>query len=79
LNIEDRVEIYPNPAENEVFINTMDGTIINEVNVYSHLGQMVLHETRLTERIDVSMLLPGIYVVEVVSDEWGMRERLIVR
>ena len=71
--------IYPNPATNEIFISGESGTIINEVNIYNQLGQKVLYQQRIDNAIDVSMLQPGVYIIELVSDEFIVRKSLIIK
>jgi len=73
------ITLFPNPAEKDVFISGKDRTTINEVNIYNQLGQKVLKEIRPVDVIDVSVLEKGIYVVEVVTGEWVVREKLIIR
>ncbi len=73
------VLLYPNPAENEIFVSSNDGIVISEVNIYNQLGQRVLQKTQLNNFIDVSMLRQGVYVVEVVFGEMVIRKKLLVR
>lgn len=68
--------IYPNPATDEIFIS--NETIIKELNIYNQIGQRVLFETILSNGIDISMLKHGMYVIEVVSEEFIIREKLII-
>ncbi len=70
--------IYPNPAKKEVFISSRYGANLNEVNIYNQIGQKVFGENQISDKIDVSMLRPGIYVIELVSNESKARIKLIV-
>ena len=70
--------IYPNPATNEVFISTNNDVIIEEVNIYNQFGQNIIHKSFSLNMIDVSLLQEGIYVLELVSDELKIREKLII-
>ncbi|MCD4679824.1 MAG: T9SS type A sorting domain-containing protein [Bacteroidales bacterium] len=65
--------------QKKIYISNIDGVIISEVNIYNQIGQKVLTETQLTGVINISELRQGMYVVEVVSEEWVVREKLIVR
>lgn len=78
IDFKNEVNIYPNPAERTFYITMEKGAVIIEVNIYTQHGQMVLNEKRRTEVIDVSMLKKGMYVVEVVSEDWTHREKLII-
>jgi len=79
INAEFEISIYPNPAKKEIFILVENGTIIKEVNIYNQIGQKVLHEKRITNTIDVSKLPQGMYIIELISSELKIREKLIIR
>ena len=72
------VSIFPNPVTNELFISNNSEIIISEVNIYNQLGQNVLHEQWPSNSIDVSMLRPGIYIIEIVVDKSLVRKKLII-
>ncbi|RLD23010.1 MAG: hypothetical protein DRI54_07890 [Bacteroidetes bacterium] len=71
-------KIYPNPAKNEIFISSNNGTEIDEVNIYNQLGQNVIHQNHYNRSLDVSSLMPGIYFVEVVVGNDRIREKLVI-
>ncbi|MCD4747236.1 MAG: T9SS type A sorting domain-containing protein, partial [Bacteroidales bacterium] len=79
INFESEFSIYPNPTEKELFISVRNGAIINEVNIYNRIAQKVLHEHRITNTIDVSMLKQGMYIIELVTNKSKIREKLIIR
>ena len=79
INVGYEFSIYPNPAEKEIFISVKNGITINEVNIYNQIGQKVLHENRITNKIDVSILRQGMYIIELVTNELKIREKLIIR
>ncbi|MCD4680701.1 MAG: T9SS type A sorting domain-containing protein [Bacteroidales bacterium] len=78
IKIIDRITIFPNPTNNVVFISNKDGVIINEVNIYNQIGQKVVQESKLTDVIEISKLKQGVYIIEIVSDEFIKREKLII-
>ena len=71
--------IYPNPSHSEIIISGLDKTTIEEVNIYNRLGQKVIHSKRISNKLDVSSLLPGMYVVEVLVEGARLREKLVIR
>jgi hypothetical protein len=71
--------IFPNPVKKELFILNKNGIVINEVNIYNQLGQKVIHENQQTEMINVSMLEQGMYIIELVSDNLKIRDKLIIK
>ena len=79
INSEPEYSMHPNPAEKELFISGKNGAIIKEVNIYNQTGQKVLHGKPINNPIDISMLRQGMYIIELVSDESKIREKLIIR
>ena len=67
-----------NPASTKLFISTKNGEPINEITIYNQLGQKVLHEKRVIDKIDVSTLEQGLYIIEIVSSNLKVREKLII-
>ncbi len=70
------IVVYPNPADEELYISNK--TLIREVNVYNLNGQKVLHETNLTGNINISLLYPGLYILELKAIDQTQRHKLIV-
>jgi len=71
--------IYPNPANNELFISGQNETDLIEVSIYNQMGQKVLDEELVTNAIDVSSLNKGMYIIELVSKSSKVREKLMIR
>ena len=71
--------IYPNPSHSEIIISGLDKTTIEEVNIYNRLGQKVIYQKGAETKINVSSLLPGMYVVEVLVEGARLREKLVIR
>ena len=76
---ESELSIYPNPATERLTISSKDGLKIAEIVIYNQIGQKVLHHKPVTQPIDVSMLQPGRYIIEVNSQDLKIREKLIIR
>lgn len=75
----DQMGIYPNPAHT-YFSLSFNSEIPAEVSLYNHLGQLVsITRTGRDERIDVSALPAGFYmVVAKFSDGKYAREKLLI-
>ncbi len=59
------IEMYPNPASNELFIRNSNQTSA-QITIYDALGRKLLETTSApnsTDRIDIASLAPGSYVV----------------
>ncbi len=72
-----RTVIYPNPAQNEVFVRSKERK--EEVTIYNLQGQMVLHDGQPSISIDISSLESGIYIIEVITDDARIWEKLIIQ
>ncbi|MBW8242230.1 T9SS type A sorting domain-containing protein [Muricauda oceani] len=72
-------KMYPNPAYgNEVYISTeTNGT--KEVRVYDVFGEVVLTERISTNTLDISRLVPGVYVLQVTENKKTMTRKLVVK
>ncbi len=60
-------KMYPNPAYgSEVYITTAsNGT--KEIKVYDVFGEVVLTQRITTNTLDISRLVPGVYVLQVTE------------
>ncbi len=73
------ITIYPNPAEKEIFISGI-GAIENvEVNIYNQVGQMVLFQKIQADKVNVSSLTEGMYILEIVSKKTTIRKRIMIK
>lgn len=75
------IKIYPNPATNELII---EGAEDSEVSVWNMLGVKVYSEAwfdKLTKttKIDVSKLVPAMYIVQIVSPAGNKEVRRFVK
>lgn len=74
---ENKIDLYPNPATNYVFINGMNGA---EISIMDISGRVVKNTTIHSdnERIDVSDLQNGIYMIHALLENNISVEKLIV-
>jgi hypothetical protein len=75
---EDQFSLYPNPADKSVTISVKNGATILEVVIYNQIGQKVLQGKPVNNTLDISTLSPGMYIVELVLDQWKSRKKLMV-
>lgn len=76
---KNNLKIYPNPASDYFMIQSEEAA---KLIVYDISGRIVLERKSAThERINVSNLTPGVYIVEVVLSAQGKKtsERLIIK
>ena len=79
INPEDEISIFPNPANKQLTISSKDGATIEKIIIYNQTGQKVLQEKPANNIIDISQLQPGMYLIEVVSGQRIIREKLMIR
>jgi len=63
VSLENSFSIYPNPANDFIIINNTDW--IKSKTIYSITGQLVKKETNQNEKIDISNLQQGVYLLEI--------------
>ena len=77
LNGPNRINIYPNPAKNKIFISNLkeDNTL---VKIYDINGRLVL-ENKISnkEYLNISKLSKGIYQIKFEGSDWNEIRKLI--
>ena len=61
------INIYPNPATNFVYLQSPNA--ITGVTIYNALGSIVRECNESFNKLDVSNLVPGVYIMEVSTDK----------
>lgn len=72
----ERTSVYPNPVKNELFIDLNENMNLQEVNIYTTLGQLI--QTEKTNQINTSSLAKGFYLVQVVTDKGTATHKVLV-
>ena len=72
-------KMYPNPAYgSEIYITTeTNGT--KYIKVYDVFGEAVLTQRITTNTLDISRLVPGVYVLQVTERKKTMTRKLVVK
>ena len=69
--------IYPNPASDLISIHT--NKLIDKVELYSVIGQLVLAEENTTKRIYTQKVKPGLYLMKIYSDEKITTKKILIK
>ena len=74
-----KVFIHPNPAVEELCITTQNGLIIDKVIIYNQLGRIELQSKVINNKVDIYTLETGLYIIEIVSNDFLSRQKLIIK
>jgi hypothetical protein len=73
------IKVYPNPASDYLHIDfEKSSTTIEQAILYNHLGQKVLEVKQENNTVDVSGLTPGMYFIEVITNEGRIGTKLVI-
>lgn len=72
------LSVYPNPAQNQLTINS-NGKTIEFLQLYSILGEMVLESHLPNSQIDLTGIQNGIYFLVVKTNEGILKKKIVVR
>ncbi len=70
------VTLYPNPSEGRFYIKT--GREIRRVEIYDTNGKLVLRDGKRNQ-YDVTELVPGIYMVRIITDRVVITKKLTLK
>ncbi len=72
-------KMYPNPAYgDEIYITTATNGI-KKITVYDVFGEIVLTDIITTNTLNISRLVPGVYVLQVTEQNKTMTRKLVVK
>src|SRR5690606_4641341 len=72
-------QMSANPAHGDEVNITTAPNGSNPINVYDICGEAVLHARITTNTLDISRLVPGVYVLQVSEDKKTMTRKLVVK
>lgn len=73
--LEAGISVYPNPVSDMLTVNVSSANV-SSVAIYSQLGQLV-YSSNESEKINVSGLSKGIYILELKTDKGIARKKFI--
>jgi len=74
--------VFPNPTTGFLLINLSDANEISvRYQIYSTTGALIGsgENIRTTDKIDISNMLPGIYIIKIISEKSKVWECMIVK
>jgi hypothetical protein len=75
-----KITLFPNPAQNSFSIENSNNETIKTVFIYDYLGKEVLKQiSNNNNKVDISNLVNGIYLVKIETEKGSFTEKLIKR
>ncbi|MGS0525328.1 T9SS type A sorting domain-containing protein [Zobellia nedashkovskayae] len=72
-------KLYPNPAFNDmVNVITRDNQL-KQIKVYDVFGKIVLTQQISKSNLNISRLIPGVYVMQVTENKKTSNRKLVVK
>lgn len=72
-------KMYPNPAYGKKISIVTDSNAPKEIAVYDVFGEIMLTETIHSNVLDISRLVPGVYVLQVIQEKQRLTRKLVVK
>ena len=70
------VDFYPNPSSSHLFFP--DYKSVNNIIVYSVTGEKVLENAKVTDKVNISALIPGTYFVKIITKDGKATTKKII-
>lgn len=77
MTFNGKLILYPNPAEDVIFIGIGNNFKTIQVMVYDITGHLVLSQTMNSHELDISNLTSGAYTIKIEVDDAVITEKLI--
>ena len=78
LSFGDFYSIYPIPANDKLHISVQNNAVIDNTTIFNQYGQRVIFIQPGSSSVDISMLTPGLYIIEIQNTNVKLRDRFIV-
>lgn len=75
-NFEESIRVYPNPAND--FFEIQSKNQLDKVEIYDLRGTIILTQKEQTDRVDVTGLSSGIYLMKLTSGNQQVVKRVVV-
>jgi len=76
-NLSSKVSIYPNPANNKIYISINDDLKINEINLYSISEKKLIKINKQVDIVSINSLAKGIYFMHLITDKGVIIKKII--
>ncbi len=73
------VKLYPNPASGGIVHILTQANADKRISVYDVFGEVVLTDNIKGKTLDISRLIPGVYVLQVNEGQKTITRKLVVK
>ena len=75
------IKLFPNPFDkNDKFLNiSFDSNNLKQIKIFDLMGRRVYHSEIIDNRIEISSLNAGTYIVEIKINDQVQRSKLIIK
>lgn len=78
INIDNAINVFPNPTEDKVYINVPNATV-TEITIFALTGQKVYNENLTTANtINLGFLQKGVYFLQVKTTTAALIKKIII-
>jgi hypothetical protein len=77
-----QLQLYPNPAQNLINFQTLNGQIINSIEIFDVSGKLIMAHNQLEQNnVQISVLgfSPGIYIAKVYANGILANKKIVVQ
>jgi hypothetical protein len=78
-DISGEIVLIPNPASEFIYFENISERNLKSIAIYNLSGEKVLEVCQFTNRIDISSINSGLYVVELYFGDYSVRQKLIIQ
>ena len=75
--LQNLIQVYPNPIKEKLNFNTQNNIIIHKIAIYNTLGSLVVQINNPTNSIDISKLATGLLFVQLETDQGIVIKKVI--
>ena len=77
FSFENELILHPNPAKNVLSLTSVNGILIQDVEIYNLQGQKVMEIRNASQNLDVSRLQAGTYLIKVFTNQGSSNAKFI--
>jgi hypothetical protein len=74
---QSQIQLYPNPTQDIVNVNYLDGALPDKLEMYDFQGKLLRSFNAQNNSIDVSHLSPSIYIIKFVYTEGAIFKKFV--